>query len=48
MVDEVVAFEETPGDAGAQSLGRALAKAGVAARALVRYEPTSPAQQKRA
>ena len=48
LVDEVVAFEETPGDAAAQSLERALAKAGVAARACVRYEPASATQQQRA
>ncbi len=48
LVDEVVAFEETPGDDGAQSLWRALADAGVTARALVRFDAVRPAQQKRA
>ncbi|MGD0565188.1 MAG: Wzz/FepE/Etk N-terminal domain-containing protein [Roseiarcus sp.] len=48
LVDAVVAFEETPGDEGAQSLWRALADAGVTARALVRFDAMRPAQQKRA
>jgi hypothetical protein len=48
LVDAVVAFEETPGDEGAQSLWRALADAGVTARALVRFDSMRPAQQKRA
>jgi uncharacterized protein involved in exopolysaccharide biosynthesis len=48
LVDAVVAFEETPGDDGAQSLWRALADAGVTARALVRFDAMRPAQQKRA
>jgi Mrp family chromosome partitioning ATPase len=48
LVDEIVAFEETPGDAGAQALWRALADAGVAARALARFDAARPAQQMRA
>ncbi|HYA71528.1 MAG TPA: hypothetical protein VEF36_00070, partial [Roseiarcus sp.] len=48
LVDDVVAFEETSGDEGAQSLRRALADAGVAARALVRFEAVRPARQMRA
>jgi uncharacterized protein involved in exopolysaccharide biosynthesis len=48
LIDEIVAFEETPGDDGAQSLWRALADAGVTARALVRFDAVRPAQQKRA
>ena len=48
LVDEIVAFEEAPGDDGAQSLWRALAGAGVTARALVRFDAVRPAQQKRA
>jgi Mrp family chromosome partitioning ATPase len=48
LVDEVVAIEETPGDEGSQSQLQALADAGVAARALVRFDAATPQQQKRA
>ncbi len=47
LVDEVVAFEEAPG-AVAQSLAGTLAEAGVAPRALARFEAEGAAQQKRA
>jgi len=47
MVDEVVAIEEAPGD-DAQLLERALAEAGVAARARVRFDAARPERQKRA
>jgi uncharacterized protein involved in exopolysaccharide biosynthesis len=50
LVDEVVAFEETPGEGGAPALLKTLADAGVAARARVRFDATAPApaRQKRA
>ncbi len=48
LVDEVVAFEETPGDDGAQSLCKALAAAGVTARARVRFDAARSERQKRA
>jgi len=48
LVDEIVAIDETPGDEGSQSQRQALADAGVAARALVRYDAARPQRQKRA
>ncbi len=48
LVDEVVAFEETPGEAGAPALWKTLADAGVTARARVRFDPMTPQQQQRA
>jgi uncharacterized protein involved in exopolysaccharide biosynthesis/Mrp family chromosome partitioning ATPase len=48
LVDEVVAIEATPGDEGSQSQWQALADAGVAARARVRFDAVRPAQQRRA
>ena len=48
LADEVVAFEEAPGDEGAQALWKTLADAGVTARALARFDLARPPQQKRA
>ncbi len=48
LVDEVVALEETPGQQAAQSLWGALDDAGIRARAVVRFDAASAAQQKRA
>ncbi len=48
LVDEVVAFEETPGGDGAQALRKTLADAGVAARAVVRFDEARPEKMKRA
>jgi uncharacterized protein involved in exopolysaccharide biosynthesis len=48
LVDEVVAFADGSGEEGAQSLGKALAAAGVTTCARVRFETATPQQQRRA
>ena len=48
LVDEVVAFEETPGEGGAPALWKTLAEVGVTARARVRFDPMRPEEKKRA
>jgi hypothetical protein len=48
LVDEVVVFADRSGEASGQSLGKALAAAGITARARVWFETEAPQQQKRA